>query len=99
MALAHGLKVLKFFPAEELGGVRMLKALNGPYPEVRFIPTGGISAKNLPEYLALPNVAACGGSWMATASMLSRGQFDEIARVAGEAQAIVRRVRRESETP
>jgi 2-dehydro-3-deoxyphosphogluconate aldolase/(4S)-4-hydroxy-2-oxoglutarate aldolase len=97
MALAKGLKLLKFFPSEELGGVRMLKALHGPYQEVRFIPTGGINAKNLPEYLALPNVVACGGSWMATGSMISQGHFDEIARKAAEARAIVRRVRRESE--
>jgi len=91
MALVRELKLLKFFPAEELGGVRMLKALYGPYHEVRFIPTGGINANNLPEYLALPNVAACGGSWMATSSMIAEGRFDEIARLAGEARAIVRR--------
>jgi 2-dehydro-3-deoxyphosphogluconate aldolase/(4S)-4-hydroxy-2-oxoglutarate aldolase len=97
MALARELKLLKFFPAEELGGVRMLKALYGPYPEVRFIPTGGINATNLAQYLALPNVVACGGSWMATARMISEGRFDEIARVAAEALAIVRQSRRESE--
>jgi 2-dehydro-3-deoxyphosphogluconate aldolase/(4S)-4-hydroxy-2-oxoglutarate aldolase len=97
MALARGVKLLKFFPAEEFGGVRMLKALYGPYPEVRFIPTGGINAKNLAEYLALPNVVACGGSWMATGSMISAGQFDQIAHAAREAPAIVRRVRGESE--
>ena len=68
-----------------------------PYQEVRFIPTGGINAKNLAEYLALPNVVACGGSWMATASMISEGQFDEIARLSRDAQAIVRQVRGESE--
>ena len=73
MALVRGLKILKFFPAEEFGGVRMLKALHGPYPEVRFIPTGGIRAHNLAEYLALPNVAACGGSWMATSRMIAGG--------------------------
>jgi 2-dehydro-3-deoxyphosphogluconate aldolase/(4S)-4-hydroxy-2-oxoglutarate aldolase len=94
MALARGLKILKFFPAEEFGGVRMLKALYGPYPEVRFIPTGGIRAHNLAEYLALPNVAACGGSWMATSRMIAEGQFEEIARLSTEARAIVRRERK-----
>jgi 2-dehydro-3-deoxyphosphogluconate aldolase/(4S)-4-hydroxy-2-oxoglutarate aldolase len=97
MALARGLKLLKFFPAEEIGGVRMLKVLYAPYAEVRFIPTGGITPHNLAQYIALPNVVACGGSWMATESTISEGKFDEIARVAGEARAIVRRVREESE--
>jgi 2-dehydro-3-deoxyphosphogluconate aldolase/(4S)-4-hydroxy-2-oxoglutarate aldolase len=97
MALAKELKLLKFFPAEELGGVRMLKALYGPYPEVRFIPTGGINATNLMQYLRLPNVVACGGSWMATAKLISEGRFDEITRVATEARAIIRQLRRESE--
>lgn len=94
MALARGVRILKFFPAEEFGGVRMLKALYGPYPEVRFIPTGGIRAHNLAEYLALPNVAACGGSWMATSRMIAEGQFEEIARLSTEARAIVRRERK-----
>lgn len=94
MALARGVKILKFFPADEFGGVRMLKALYGPYPEVRFIPTGGIRAHNLAEYLALPNVVACGGSWMATSRMIAEGQFEEIARLSTEARAIVRRERK-----
>lgn len=97
MALARGVKLLKFFPAEEIGGVRMLKALSAPYQEIQFIPTGGIKTHNLAEYLALPNVVACGGSWMATASMISQGKFDEIARLSREAQALVHQVRAESE--
>jgi 2-dehydro-3-deoxyphosphogluconate aldolase / (4S)-4-hydroxy-2-oxoglutarate aldolase len=97
MALARGLTLLKFFPAEELGGVRMLKALYGPYSEVKFIPTSGINTTNLAEYLALPNVVACGGSWMATSRMIFEGQFDKITHAAGEARAIVRLVRREGE--
>jgi len=97
MALVRDVKLLKFFPAEEFGGIRMLKALHGPYPDVRFIPTGGINATNLAQYLTLTNVVACGGSWMANSSMLSRGQFDEIARVSREARTIVRRTRGESE--
>lgn len=97
MALAKGLNLLKFFPAEEIGGARMLKALAAPYSEVKFIPTGGIGAHNLAQYLALPNVAACGGSWMATERLISEHKFDEIARMAGEARAIVRQVRGEGE--
>ncbi|TMD63082.1 MAG: 2-dehydro-3-deoxyphosphogluconate aldolase, partial [Chloroflexi bacterium] len=73
------------------------KAFYAPYPEVRFIPTGGISQKNLAQYLALPNVVACGGSWMATSNMISEGRFDDIVHLAGEARGIVRRVRGESE--
>lgn len=97
MALARGVKLLKFFPSEEIGGVRMLKALYAPYQEVKFIPTGGIKADNLAEYLALPNVVACGGSWMATGSLISEGKFDEITHLAREAQAIIHRIRGESE--
>ena len=97
MALVRGVKLLKFFPAEELGGVRMLKALYAPYQEVRFIPTGGINATNLAQYLTLPNVVACGGSWMATSRMISEGQFDEIAHLVREARGIVRQARGESE--
>lgn len=95
MALARGLSLLKFFPAEAMGGVRTLGALSAPFAGVRFIPTGGITAANLPQYLALPNVAACGGSWMATEGMISAGKFTEIARLSRQARAIVRQVRGE----
>ena len=67
MALERDIEVVKFFPAETLGGVTALKAFSGPYGNVRFIPTGGISASNLSDYLALPSVLACGGSWMVKA--------------------------------
>jgi 2-dehydro-3-deoxyphosphogluconate aldolase / (4S)-4-hydroxy-2-oxoglutarate aldolase len=95
VALARGLSLVKFFPAEALGGVQMLRALSAPFAGVRFMPTGGITAANLPQYLALPNVAACGGSWMAPQSMISAGKFTEIARLSGQARAIVRHVRGE----
>jgi 2-dehydro-3-deoxyphosphogluconate aldolase / (4S)-4-hydroxy-2-oxoglutarate aldolase len=95
MALARGLSLLKFFPAEAMGGVRTLQALSAPFASARFIPTGGITASNLPQYLALPNVAACGGSWMAKGSMISAGKFTEIARLSAQARAIVARVRGE----
>lgn len=97
LALASNVSLLKFFPAEESGGARMLLALGGPYPEVRFIPTGGINAANLADYLALPNVVACGGSWMATRSMIAAGQFAAITRLSQEARDIVRQVRARSE--
>ena len=97
MALARGLDLLKFFPAEAMGGVPTLRALLAPFASVRFVPTGGITAANLPQYLALPNVAACGGSWMAKESMISAGKFTEIARLSRQARAIVRQVRGEPE--
>ncbi len=64
LALEHGVETVKFFPAETLGGVNTLKAFSGPYRQIRFIPTGGIHAGNLADYLALPSVLTCGGSWM-----------------------------------
>lgn len=96
MALAKGLTTLKFFPAEEIGGVRLLKALYAPFQEVHFIPTGGITLSNLEAYLALPNVALCGGSWLASRALIAQGRFTEITRLAQEARALVRRTREES---
>jgi 2-dehydro-3-deoxyphosphogluconate aldolase/(4S)-4-hydroxy-2-oxoglutarate aldolase len=97
MALASGLSLLKFFPAEAMGGVQTLQALAAPFAGVQFIPTGGITAANLPRYLALPNVAACGGSWMAKEGMISAGKFAEITSLSRQARAIVRQVRGEPE--
>lgn len=87
-ALDLGVSVLKFFPAESFGGIGTLKALSAVYPDVSFIPTGGINADNLARYLALGNVLACGGSWLAETSLLSEGRFDEIERRAREAASI-----------
>jgi 2-dehydro-3-deoxyphosphogluconate aldolase / (4S)-4-hydroxy-2-oxoglutarate aldolase len=87
-ALDLGVTVLKFFPAESFGGIGTLKALSAVYPDVPFIPTGGINAENLARYLALGNVLACGGSWLAETSLLSEGRFDEIERRAREAASI-----------
>ncbi len=78
LALARGLSTLKFFPAEAAGGITYLKALAGPYGAVQFIPTGGINATNIVSYLALRNVVACGGSWMAPAEWVREKQFDRI---------------------
>ena len=84
MALEHNIEVVKFFPAETLGGVTALKAFSGPYGNVRFIPTGGISASNLSDYLALPSVLACGGSWMVKAD-----DWDQTTRLTAEALEMV----------
>jgi 2-dehydro-3-deoxyphosphogluconate aldolase/(4S)-4-hydroxy-2-oxoglutarate aldolase len=86
-ALAKGIEVLKFFPAEPMGGVQFLKSVSAPYVGVRFIPTGGVSLANLASYLALKSVVACGGSWMAPADWIAAKQFDRIREVAREATA------------
>jgi len=84
-AMALGLSTLKFFPAEVAGGVPFLKAVAGVYRSVRFIPTGGIGPDNLSDYLALPTVAACGGSWMAKRELIADGRFGEIEAAVREA--------------
>ncbi len=84
-ALSFGLEVVKFFPAEAAGGLPMIKAMAAPYGKLKFMPTGGISAKNLNEYLAFPKILACGGSWMVTADLINNGKFDEIERLTREA--------------
>lgn len=84
-ALALGLRTVKFFPAEALGGVKMLKALSAPYGGLRFVPTGGINEKNLPDYLSLPQVAACGGSWMVPADAVENRDWPRIEALARDA--------------
>lgn len=84
-AQKYGLKVVKFFPAEAAGGVKMLKALKGPYADMKFIPTGGISALNIGSYMDLPNVVACGGSWICPSKLIREHQFEEITRLSREA--------------
>ncbi len=92
-ALELGLTTLKFFPAAQAGGPAMLRALSAPYGGVRFVPTGGVDLGNLAEYLALPCVAACGGSFMVSDALLSAGDFDKIAELCGRAAGIVRECR------
>lgn len=84
-ALALGLTELKFFPAEQSGGVSMLKALAGPYQQVKFIPTGGISAQNLNAYLDLPNVLCCGGSFMVPTELAAAGDFAGVEALCNQA--------------
>jgi 2-dehydro-3-deoxyphosphogluconate aldolase/(4S)-4-hydroxy-2-oxoglutarate aldolase len=93
MALADGITLVKFFPAEAIGGTRALLAMAAPFPMFRFIPTGGVSPANLEDYLALPSVAAVGGSWMVSASLVSGQQWADISRLAAEAVATVARHR------
>jgi 2-dehydro-3-deoxyphosphogluconate aldolase / (4S)-4-hydroxy-2-oxoglutarate aldolase len=85
MALEFNLKVVKFFPAEAFGGLKTLKAISAPYGMIRFIPTGGINAGNIRNYLAFPKVLACGGSWMVKKDLISSGQFDQIVNLTKEA--------------
>ncbi len=89
-ALAKGLNVLKFFPAEAAGGIKLLKAIGAPYVGVKFIPTGGIDENNLADYLRLPMVHACGGSFMVKKQWLADGQFDKVKEAAAAAVAIVK---------
>jgi 2-dehydro-3-deoxyphosphogluconate aldolase/(4S)-4-hydroxy-2-oxoglutarate aldolase len=93
MALKKGLNIVKFFPAEAGGGVKALKAIAAPYVGVKFIPTGGISAANLSDYLSQPFVHACGGSWMVAKKLISDGQFDKITEMAAEAVALAKQIR------
>jgi 2-dehydro-3-deoxyphosphogluconate aldolase/(4S)-4-hydroxy-2-oxoglutarate aldolase len=95
MALDHGLTILKFFPAEALGGVKTLKAISAPYVNVKFIPTGGVNLENLAEYLRLPSVHACGGSWLVKRSLIDAGDFDEITRRVRGALEVVHQIRTE----
>ncbi len=84
-AIELGLEVVKFFPAEAAGGIKMIKAMAAPYPQIKFMPTGGISAKNLNDYLSFDKIIACGGSWMVDTSLINKGEFDKITELTKEA--------------
>ncbi|MFI3213002.1 MAG: bifunctional 4-hydroxy-2-oxoglutarate aldolase/2-dehydro-3-deoxy-phosphogluconate aldolase [Eubacteriales bacterium] len=84
-AIALGLDVVKFFPAEAAGGIKMIKAMAAPYTNMKFMPTGGITSKNINEYLAFPKIIACGGSWMVSGDLVKAGAFDEITKLTREA--------------
>lgn len=87
LALARGISLLKFFPAEAAGGVSYLKAVAAPYRQARFVPTGGIGPDNLTAYLELPQVVACGGSWMVKKAAIAAGEFDAISAMTAAAVA------------
>lgn len=86
-ALKHGLKVLKFFPANVYGGLKAIKSLAGPFVGLKFIPTGGVSAENIAEFAACPFIHAVGGSWVCTKADISAGNFDKITALCREARA------------
>ena len=89
-ALALDLSLLKLFPAEAGGGIALLRALGGPFPGVRFIPTGGLTAANAADYLRVQSVAAIGGSWMVAPALLAAGDYDAITRLTTEALELAR---------
>ena len=92
-ALENGLDVVKFFPAEPAGGLKMIKAMAAPYVGVKFMPTGGINTTNVREYLAYDRILACGGSWMVKGSLVDAGEFDKIEELTREAVEIVKESR------
>ena len=92
-AVKRGLKVVKFFPAEQSGGVAMIKAMAAPYSMVKFMPTGGISTKNLADYLSCDKILCCGGSWMVKEDLIKSGSFDKITDMTKEATALARSIR------
>lgn len=87
-AHALGCGVVKIFPASLVGGPAFIKAVSAVFPDVRFVPTGGVNIDNLDDYLALPSVLACGGTWICEPSLMREGRFDEIERRAREANAL-----------
>lgn len=90
----RGLEVIKFFPAEQFGGVDTIKALAAPYTSVQFMPTGGINAKNLKAYLSCDKILCCGGSWMVKGDLVKAGEFDRICELTKEAVALVKSIRK-----
>lgn len=92
-AAKRGMKVVKFFPAEQAGGIAMIKAMAAPYTMMKFMPTGGISAKNLKEYLSCDKIICCGGSWMVKGDLIRNGEFDRIRELTKEAVELAASVR------
>ena len=92
-ALKFGLEVLKFFPAEQSGGLAKIKALAAPFPMFRIMPTGGINLRNLKDYLTCPVIAACGGSYMVTADLIDNNRWDEITAICKQSRQIVQEAR------
>lgn len=92
-AVKRGLKIVKFFPAEQFGGVATIKAMAAPYVGLKFMPTGGVNAKNLEDYLSCDKIIACGGSWMVKGDLVKAGKFDEIQELTKEAVELVAKIR------
>ncbi len=93
-ALKFGLELIKFFPAEQSGGLAKIKALSAPFPMFKVMPTGGISLKNLKDYISCPVIAACGGSYMVTADLIDNNKWDEITELCKKSREIVEEARR-----
>lgn len=92
-AVKRGLKTVKFFPAEQAGGIAMIKAMAAPYTMVKFMPTGGINAKNLKDYLEFSEILCCGGSWMVKGDLIRAGEFNRIRELTKEAAELVHSIR------
>lgn len=92
-ALGYGLEVVKFFPAEQSGGLAKIKAMSAPFSMVKFMPTGGINLKNLGEYIANPAIAGCGGSYMVSADLVDNQRWDEITQLCRQSIAIIKEAR------
>ena len=92
-AVKRGLNICKFFPAEQYGGVSTIKALSAPFTTVKFMPTGGVSAKKLKDYLSCSKIVACGGSWMVKGDLIKAHEFDKIRELTAEAVALVKEIR------
>lgn len=93
-ALKFGLELLKFFPAEQSGGLAKIKAMSAPFPQFKVMPTGGISLKNLGEYISAPVIAACGGSYMVTADLINNQKWEEITDLCKKSREIVETARK-----
>ena len=93
-AIGLGLTMVKFFPAEPAGGVAMIKAMAAPYVGIKFMPTGGINAKNLEDYLSFDKIICCGGSWMVKGELVKNGEFDKIRDLTAEARKLVASIRK-----
>lgn len=97
-AISYGLEVVKFFPAEQTGGLAYIKAIAAPYVSMKFMPTGGINPKNVQEYLAYERILACGGSWMVKGDFINAKEFDKIKVLVEDAVEIAKESRRERDT-
>jgi 2-dehydro-3-deoxyphosphogluconate aldolase/(4S)-4-hydroxy-2-oxoglutarate aldolase len=84
-AMRRGIEIIKFFPAETSGGLKSIKAISAPFPQIKFMPTGGINKDNIRDYLSFPKIIACGGSWMVKDELIKKGDFDTITKLAAEA--------------
>ena len=91
--IKEDIKVVKFFPAENYGGLKTIKALSAPFPNIKFVPTGGVSLSNLTAYLEFDKIAAVGGSWLCTKDLITNDKWDEITKLSKEAMDIFKSVR------